>query len=241
MRRFRRKHAVASTIKEIPIQLHLFDALYIDGESLVDAPNEQRWSALERITDGRDLVRRRLPESPQEAETFAEQARRAGHEGVMAKDLRSSYTPGVRGASWLKLKHVYSLDVVIAAADWGYGRRHGWLSNYHLAVYDKESAEYVIVGKTYKGLTDGEFRSMTDRLLSLERSRHRGTVYVRPEVVVEVLFNEVQESSQYKSGFALRFPRIARLRDDKPSAEADTLQSLRQMYEEQFRYKGRLD
>lgn len=158
----------------------------------------------------------------------------------MVKDLSSAYNPGVRGKVWLKFKHVLSLDLVIVAAEWGYGRRHGWLSNYHLAARDAESGDYRLVGKTFKGLTDAEFETMTARLLKLERSRQGGTVFVQPQVVVEVLFNEIQASSQYASGLALRFTRIHRLRQDKPATEADTIQTLRQLYERQFRYKGRL-
>jgi DNA ligase-1 len=238
MRRFRRKHAVAAMVEEIPIQLHLFDALYVDGEALVDAPYRERWAALERATGGSNLVRRLLPGTTEEGHAFAEAAHRDGHEGVMAKDLDSAYNPGVRGKSWLKLKHVMSLDLVIVAADWGYGRRHGWLSNYHLAARDA-TGEYLVVGKTFKGLTDDEFRTMTERLLALERGRKRSTVLVQPQVVVEVLFNEIQESSQYRSGLALRFARITRVREDKSPAQADTLQTLRELYERQFQYKGR--
>jgi DNA ligase-1 len=239
MRRFRRKHDVAATTEEIPLQLHLFDVLYLDGASLIDEPNHARWTALEQAVGGRGLVPRLVTTSIEQAEAFAEEARRAGHEGVMAKDPESTYTPGVRGKSWLKLKHVTSLDLVIVAADWGYGRRHGWLSNYHLAVRDEESGRYLVVGKTYKGLTDDEFREMTTRLLELQESRSRGTVFVQPRVVVEVLFNEIQESSQYESGLALRFARISRIRDDKRVADADTLDALQDLYEDQFRYKGR--
>jgi len=246
MRRFRRKHAVAATVEEVPIQLHLFDLLYVNGQSLIDAPCRERWAALEQAAGGLHLVRRLLPQTVEEGAAFAEAAYRGGHEGVMAKDLGSGYTPGVRGKSWLKLKHVVSLDLVVVAADWGYGRRHGWLSNYHLAVRDEETGpgrptEYPVVGKTFKGLTDAEFQAMTERLLGLERSRRGGTVFVRPEVVVEVLFNEVQASPQYKSGLALRFARIYRVREDKTAAEADTMQTLRQLYERQFQRKGRPD
>ncbi len=240
MRRFRRKHAVAATIEEIPVQLHLFDVLYINGKTWVDAPYQERWGALEGAAGAVNLVPRLIPETLEEGEAFAEAAYRDGHEGVMAKDLRSTYTPGVRGKSWLKLKHVLSLDLVIVAADWGYGRRHGWLSNYHLAARDTRSGDYLVVGKTFKGLTDVEFQDMTERLLARERSRQGNTVYVQPQVVVEVLFNEIQESSQYRSGLALRFARIFRLREDKSAAEADTIQTLRQLYERQFQYKGRL-
>jgi len=239
MRRFRRKHAVAATVEEIPVQLHLFDLLYANGQSLLDAPSKDRWAALERAAGGLNLVQRLVPDTIEEGEAFAEAAYRDGHEGVMAKDLGSAYTPGARGKSWLKLKHIISLDLVIVAADWGYGRRHGWLSNYHLAARDAETGDYQVVGKTFKGPTDAEFQAMTERLLALERSREGGTVFVRPEVVVEVLFNEIQASSQYASGLALRFARIFRVREDKPAAEADTIQTLRQLYDQQFEYKGR--
>jgi DNA ligase-1 len=239
MRRFRRKHALAATIKEIPVQLHLFDVLYVNGDSLVDVVYEERWAALEQAAGDLHLAQRLIPATVEEGEALADAARRDGHEGIMAKALDSVYSPGVRGKSWLKLKHVLSLDLVIVAADWGYGRRHGWLSNYHLAARDAETGQYQVVGKTFKGLTDAEFRAMTERLLALEQSRGRGTVFVRPQVVVEVLFNEIQESSQYKSGLALRFARIVHLRDDKTAAQADSLHTLRQLYDQQFQYKGR--
>jgi DNA ligase-1 len=239
MRRFRRKRAIQATVEEVPVQLQLFDIFYVNGRLLVDAPYQERWSALEEAAGDLLLVKRLLPETVAEGEAFAQQAHRHGHEGVMAKDLDSTYSPGVRGKAWLKLKHVMSLDLVILAADWGYGRRHGWLSNYHLAVREATSGEYLVVGKTFKGLTDAEFQMMTQRLLALERSRQRSTVYVQPQVVVEVLLNEIQKSSQYRSGFALRFARIARIRDDKAPSEADSLQTLRHLYEQQFQYKGR--
>jgi DNA ligase-1 len=240
MRRFRRKHAIAATVEEIPVQLHLFDLLYVNGKSLVDFPNRERWAALEAVAGELGLVRRALPATIAEGEAFAQAAHRDGHEGVMAKDLDSTYSPGVRGMSWLKLKHTMSVDLVVVAADWGYGRRHGWLSNYHLAARDAEGSEYQVVGKTFKGLTDAEFQDMTQRLLALERTRSRGTVFVQPRIVVEVLFNEIQASSQYQSGLALRFARIFRIRDDKGPAEADTLQTLRHLYDDQFRFKGHL-
>jgi DNA ligase-1 len=207
---------------------------------LVDAPYHERWSALESAAGTLCLVPRQIPRSLEEGEAFADAAHRAGHEGVMVKDLASAYNPGVRGRTWLKLKHVMSLDLVIVAADWGYGRRHGWLSNYHLAAMDHESGEFVVVGKTFKGLTDAEFQATTEKLLELEHSRQRGTVFVRPQIVVEVLFNEVQQSSQYRSGLALRFARITRFREDKSPAQADGLRTLRKLYEKQFQYKGRL-
>jgi DNA ligase-1 len=145
----------------------------------------------------------------------------------MAKALDRPYTPGVRGAAWLKIKRSVTLDLVIVAADWGYGRRHGWLSNYHLAARDPAAGGLAPVGKTFKGPTDAEFRSMTERLLRLRTSEAHGTVLVRPETVVEVRFDGIQKSPQYASGMALRFARIVRVRDDKSAAEADTLDTMR--------------
>jgi DNA ligase-1 len=240
MRRFRRKHAVQATIEEIPVQIVLFDALYVDGETLVDLAYHARWTALEKAAGKLTLAPRLIPSDAQQAEDFARAAQRDGHEGVVAKDTDSTYNPGARGKAWLKYKHIMSLDLAIVAADWGYGRRHGWLSNYHLAARDAETGEFRVVGKTFKGLTDAGFRAMTKRLLALERGRKGGTIFVQPHVVVEVLFNEIQESSQYRSGLALRFARISRLREDKAPDEADTIQTLRELHDQQFRYKGRL-
>jgi DNA ligase-1 len=240
MRRFRRKHALADTVASIPVRLQLFDALYVDGQPLIDRPYEERWAALERAAGDLSLVPRLIPASQADGQAFADASRLEGHEGLMAKELTSSYNPGVRGKAWLKLKHVLTLDLVIVAAEWGYGRRHGWLSNYHLAARDESQGDYLVVGKTFKGLTDLQFLEMTERLLTLERSRRSNVVFVLPEVVVEVLFNEIQESSLYPSGLALRFARIAHLRADKTAEEVDTIQELRRLYERQFDFKGRL-
>jgi DNA ligase-1 len=240
MRRFRRVHDVAEVARQIPVQLYLFDILYRDGESLVDCPYDDRWQVLQQTRGSMVTAARNVPGNLEEAESFAAQAYRDGHEGVMVKHLRSPYTPGVRGKSWFKVKHTLSLDLVIVAADWGYGRRHGWLSNYHLAVWDEDRNRFLEVGKTFKGLTDEEFQQMTDRLLALEAHRKGGTVFVEPRVVVEVLFNEIQASPQYESGLALRFARITRLREDKRPEDADTLRTLRSLFDRQFAQKGRL-
>ncbi|MBC7264891.1 MAG: ATP-dependent DNA ligase [Chloroflexi bacterium] len=229
MQRIGRVHEIDRAREEVPLQLHLFDLLYLDGKSLLDRPNTERWAALERVHGPLALVRRIVPQSIAEGEAFLQQARAAGQEGLMAKALDSPYTPGVRGRHWLKIKPAVTLDLVIVAADWGYGRRHGWLSNYHLAARDENTGEFLEVGKTFKGLTDAEFQQMTKRLLSLETGRGRYTVYVRPEVVVEVAFNNIQRSPQYKSGVALRFARITRFRPDKRPEEADTIQTMRKM------------
>lgn len=239
MRRFRRIHNLRELMREVPIQLYLFDILYQDGRSLIDEPNRKRWGALQEVKGNLNSVARLTPKNPQEGEAFAQSSYEAGHEGLIAKRLDSVYTPGVRGKAWFKIKQTISLDLVIVAADWGYGRRHGWLSNYHLAARDEDSGEFLEVGKTFKGLTDKEFEEMTAHLLSLEIYRQGATVYVEPKTVVEVLFNEIQRSPHYDSGLALRFARISRLRDDKSPEEADTIQTMWEIFREQFEHKGR--
>jgi DNA ligase-1 len=163
-----------------------------------------------------------------------------GHEGLMAKALDSRYEIGKRGKKWFKLKKSETLDLAIVAAEWGYGRRTGWLSNYHLAVRDENSGELLVVGKTFKGLTDEEFREMTKRLQELKSSETEFKVTVKPRVVVEVAYDEIQRSPRYKSGFALRFARITRIRDDKNIGDIDTLLRLRSVYDQQFARKGTL-
>jgi DNA ligase-1 len=227
MRRLGRVHDIAAMRREIPVELFLFDLLYVDGKSWIDRPYRQRVEQLQRVHGEIALVERQVPSAAGQGEAFLRAARKAGHEGIMAKNLDSPYSPGIRGRHWLKIKPVITLDLVIVAADWGYGRRHGWLSNYHLAARDEDSGELFEVGKTFKGLTDEEFQQMTERLLSLKVDQARGTVFVRPEVVVEVAFNNIQKSPQYKSGMALRFARIVRFRPDKTAAEADTIQTMR--------------
>ncbi len=237
MRRFRRIHGVASLAAELPLALHLFDCLMIEGRSLIDTPYADRWEALARVTGGRHLAERELVTTVAEAQAVRDRALAAGHEGVMAKDLASRYTPGGRGKRWFKLKVAVTIDCVIIAADRGSGRRQGWLSNYHLAVRDGE--RFADVGKTFKGLTDREFGEMTERLRQLAVGDDGYTVRVRPEIVVEVEYNEIQRSPTYPSGFALRFARITRIRDDKGPSQATTLDELRALFERQFVTKGR--
>ncbi len=164
-----------------------------------------------------------------------------GNEGLLAKSPTSPYIPGRRGKHWLKLKVSKTIDVVIVAAEWGHGRRSGWLSNYHLAVYDASSGRFVTVGKTFKGLTDEEFEAMTRRLLSIALEHRPWGVIVRPEVVVEVAFDEVQRSPRYDGGLALRFARILRIRDDKPVTEVCTLDELRRVYARQMERRSLSD
>ena len=237
MRRFRRVHGVEALVREMPLALHFFDCLIAEGRSLIDAPYAERWVALTRVTGGRYLAERAIVEDETTAQAFHARALAAGHEGVMAKDLGAPYEPGGRGKRWFKLKVAETVDCVIVAADRGSGRRVGWLSNYHLAVRDGE--RLAEVGKTFKGLTDAEFGAMTERLKALAVEDDGYTVRVRPEVVVEVEYNEIQRSPTYPSGFALRFARIARIRPDKAPDQATTLDELRALYERQFATKGR--
>ena len=237
MRRFRRVHGVEALAREMPLALHFFDCLMADGRSLIDEPYERRWQALTAVTGGRYLAERCLVASEAEATSFRDRVLAAGHEGVMAKDLASTYEPGGRGKRWFKLKTPETVDCVIVAVDRGSGRRMGWLSNYHLAVRDGET--FADVGKTFKGFTDAQFVEMTERLSKLATADDGYTVRVRPEVVVEVEYNEIQRSPTYRSGLALRFARIARVRDDKSPGQATTLEELRHLYERQFQTKGR--
>jgi len=237
MRRFRRVHGVEALAGEMPLAVHFFDCLMAEGRSLIDAPYERRWDALTAVTGGRSLAERLIVTSADEAEEFRSRALAAGHEGVMAKDLASAYEPGGRGKRWFKVKAAETIDCVIVAADRGSGRRVGWLSNYHLAVRDGDG--YAEIGKTFKGLTDREFAEMTARLTALAVADDGYTVRVRPETVVEVEYNEIQKSPTYRSGLALRFARIARIREDKAPAQATTLEELRALYERQFSVKGR--
>ena len=236
MRRFGRVRDVERLRLEQPIRLFVFDLLALDGELWIDRPYEERYGEMARLAAGAglSLADRIVPAALEEAERFYAAAVGAGYEGVMAKALGSRYTPGARGRGWLKIKHARTLDLVIVAADWGYGRRHGWLSNYHLAVRHPERGGFVEVGKTFKGLTDDQFEQMTARLLALKADETRSTVFVRPEVVVEVAYSDIQRSPQYESGMALRFARIVRIRDDKSAAEADTLAAMAEAFELQL-------
>jgi DNA ligase-1 len=238
MRRFRRFHEVTSVARQIPLRLFLFDMVYRDGSLLIDKPYWERWRLLEEIAPKDLLATRIITSDPSVAKSMMEDSIRAGHEGLMAKDLKGVYSPGVRGKKWFKIKLAETLDLVIVAADWGSGRRRGWLSNYHLAVRDQDTGRFLMVGKTFKGLTDEEFAATTKTLLGLKISQNDYTVFVRPEMVVEVAFNEIQKSPHYDSKFALRFARIVRFRNDKPPSEADSIARLNILYRNQFQSKA---
>jgi len=241
MRRFKRVHEIAEMVKQIPLKLFLFDIIYLEGKLLIDTPYHERWLILSELTEPTLLATRLITGDAGEVSKLMTASIQAGHEGLMAKDLKSTYTPGVRGKKWFKIKPAETLDVVIIAAEWGSGRRHGWLSNYHLAVRDEESGEYFVVGKTFKGLTDLEFKEITKKLLELKTRETEYVVYVRPSIVAEVAYNEIQRSPHYKSRFALRFARISRFREDKKAEDADTLQRLTKLYESQFKFKAPAD
>jgi len=238
MRRFKRIHGIESAASEVPLSLHLFDCLFLDGRSLIDESYEERWSKLSAMTGGKYLARRKITSDNVEAEVFLNEALAAGHEGLMAKALNSPYMPGNRGKLWFKIKPAETVDCAIIAADRGSGRRRGWLSNYHLAVADGAGG-FAPVGKTFKGLTDKEFTGMTAKLQELQLADDGYTVTVKPEIVVEVTYNEIQRSPQYSSGFALRFARITRIREDKSLAQVTSLAELRSLYERQFISKSR--
>ena len=234
MRRFGRSKGVAEARRALPLSAFFFDALLVSGDGpLVDLPYAERIQRLERAVPSSSLLPRRVTSRPDEAARFLREALDAGHEGLMAKALRAPYTAGQRGYNWLKLKQARTLDLVVLAVEWGSGRRKGWLSNLHLGARDAESGQFVMLGKTFKGLTDALLRWQTEKLLSLETDRDQWTVRVRPELVVEIAFNDVQESPRYPAGLALRFARVKRYREDKPASEADTLQAVRAIFDAQ--------
>jgi DNA ligase-1 len=236
MRRFGRVRDIERLRIEQPVRLFVFDLMALDGDLMIDMTYEERYARLSDLAGRADLglAARIVPGSPAEGRQFYESAIAAGYEGVMAKALVSLYMPGARGRGWLKIKHARTLDLVIVAADWGYGRRHGWLSNYHLAARDEGTDKFVEVGKTFKGLTDADFQDMTERLLALKTGEERGTVFVRPEVVVEVAYSDIQRSPQYAGGMALRFARIVGVRGDKDPREADTINVVAADFERQL-------
>jgi DNA ligase-1 len=204
----------------------LFDALHVDGDDLLDAPLEERAARLDAVAA--DL---RIPSvvtsDPEAAERVMEEALEAGHEGIVVKDASSRYSAGRRGKAWRKVKPVRTYDLVVLGAEWGHGRRQGRLSNLHLGARDPRTGEFVMVGKTFKGMTDELLEWQTGELLARETDRDGIAVLVRPELVVEIALDGVQSSTRYPGGVALRFARVKRYRDDKSAAEADTIDELR--------------
>jgi DNA ligase-1 len=235
LKRFRRERDVGKMVREVPLGLYLFDLLYLDGDVLVDLGYLERRKKLSQITR-LPLTKQLITANLEDAKKFLEEALAEGHEGLMAKELASPYAPGMRGKLWLKIKPVLEpLDLVIVAAEYGYGRRHNWLSDYYLAARDSDTGEFMIVGKTFKGLTDEEIIEMTRRLKQLVIKMEVRRVIVAPRIVVEVSYNEIQRSPKYKCGMALRFARITRIRDDKGPEDADTIQRVRKIFEMQVK------
>ena len=227
MQRFGRKLNIAEARRVIPLTPFFFDIIYLDDKPLLSLTERDRFAALQTIIPTPCVIPRIVTGSAGEAKEFLARARTAGHEGIMAKAPDSHYEPGIRSSNWLKVKPTHTLDLVILAAEWGHGRRRGRLSNLHLGARDPAGAGFVMLGKTFKGLTDAMLEWQTKRLLELEVSRDNWTVYVRPELVVEVAFNEIQSSTQYPAGMALRFARVKRYRTDKSADEADTIETVR--------------
>ena len=236
-RRLGRKKVTDELRNEVPVVLVIFDLLYLDGRSLLDEPLEERRRLLEGLRLDHPFLLARLEEatSPDDLDRIFADTRERGHEGLMAKDPKSPYTPGRRGLAWLKLKRpLATLDVVVTAVEWGHGKRKGVLSDYTFAVKDTETGRLVNVGKAYTGLTDAEIAEMTKRFLEMTIEDRGWARVVRPEVVLEVAFDSIQHSGRHASGYALRFPRIVRIRDDKPVEEIDTLQRVSELYERYF-------
>jgi DNA ligase-1 len=231
MRRFGRRLEVERVRDSLPLTLFLFDLLQLDGEPLLDEPLSRRSAALAELVPGSLVVPRMVTGSAEAAGEFLRAALAGGHEGIMVKALDSPYEAGRRGRRWLKVKPVRTLDLVVLAAEWGHGRRRGWLSNLHLGA--REGDGFVMLGKTFKGMTDEMLAWQTARLQELEAARDGHTVYVRPELVVEVAFNDLQASPQYPGGLALRFARLKGYRPDKGAGDADTMETLRAIYRRQ--------
>jgi DNA ligase 1 len=234
MRRFGRTLDVPAMQAALPLSVFFFDCLQCDGEALAAAPAAERFTALSRALPGALLMPRIVTDDAATAEAFYDDALRRGHEGVMAKSLSAPYEAGRRAPSWLKIKRLHTLDLVVLAAEWGHGRRKGWLSNLHLAARDENGGGFVMLGKTFKGMTDETLTWQTQAMLALEMHRDAWAVYLRPELVVEVAFNDLQASPRYPGGLALRFARVKRYRPDKRAADADTMETVRAIYEGQL-------
>ena len=217
--------------RDTPLTPFFFDVLHLDGADLIDLPASERYVAIEPILPGGLWVPRLATQDREAAVAFFDDAIARGHEGVVIKSPTSPYEAGRRGAGWLKVKPVHTLDLVVLAVEWGHGRRQGTLSNLHLGARDPETGGFVMLGKTFKGLTDRLLEWQTARFLELETSRDGITVFVRPELVVEIAFDGIQRSSRYPGGMALRFARVIRYREDRPVEEADTIETVRMLHE----------
>ena len=238
LKRFRRKYEVEKMAKEIPFETYLFDVLYARGKSQIDEPFKNRRKVLEKIIEPVpkkfELAEQLITGTAKDAEKFYSRAIEMGHEGLMIKNQEASYMPGARVGHMYKIKPVMdTLDLVIVGALWGTGKRVGWLSSYVLGARDEETGGFAPVGRVGTGVTEEDLEDFTTRLKPLIEFEVGGEVTLKPEVVVEVAFQEIQTSPQYKSGFALRFPRVMKVRDDKSPNDADSLETLKSLYEAQ--------
>ena len=223
----RRNAAVAEPVGDgVTLTPYFFDVLHIDGADLLDAPGVERWSALQGAVPEGLRVPRTMVDGPEAAAAFYATSLDAGHEGVVVKSATAAYDAGRRGAAWVKVKPRHTLDLVVLAVEWGSGRRTGWLSNLHLGARDPRTGGFVMLGKTFKGLTDELLRWQTERFQELAVDKGDWVVRVRPEQVVEIAFDGVQTSPRYPGGVALRFARVIRYRDDKKAEEADTIDTV---------------
>jgi ATP-dependent DNA ligase I len=229
MRRFGRKLDVDELTSALPLHPFFFDMLYAEGAALIDEPYQARAAVLADIVPEGHRPARIVTADVKEAQGFYDRAIAAGHEGVMAKALEATYEAGSRGSAWLKVKAVHTLDLVVLAAEWGHGRRKGRLSNLHLGARDPQGG-FVMLGKTFKGLTDELLEWQTAKLLEIATKREGHIVRVRPELVVEIACNGLQASPRYPGGLALRFARVVRYRPDKTASEADTIETVRALH-----------
>jgi DNA ligase-1 len=230
MRRFGRKLDVDAMRRTLPLTPIFFDCLYVDGQPLLNEAQSRRVTLLSDLVPPPFVVPRIVTASVTEAAEFLERSIAAGHEGVMAKAIAGTYAAGRRGQAWIKVKRARTLDLVVLAAEWGHGRRTGTLSNLHLGARDDQRGGFVMLGKTFKGLTDEMLAWQTRRLLELEMARDAHVVHVRPELVVEIAYNDIQESPVYPGGLALRFARVKRYRSDKTAMDADTIATVQAAY-----------
>lgn len=229
MQRFARQRRAGDDVAQRPLSAFLFDCLYLDGEPLIDRPTDARFAALRTVVSSGLLVPRLVTASAEEAERFARTALERGHEGVMAKRLDAPYEAGRRGDAWRKIKPAHTLDLVVLAAEWGSGRRRGFLSNLHLGAREPATGAFVMLGKTFKGMTDAMLAWQTEALKAMALGSEGHVVHVQPALVVEVAFNDLQASPHYPGGLALRFARVKRYRPDKRADEADTMDSVRRL------------
>jgi len=234
LKRFRRKYHVARLAKEIPLRLFLFDLIYLEGESLADRPLKERRALLEGVAEADLLADQMLSDNPVEVAAAYERALEAGHEGLIIKNPASPYAPGKRGKNWLKIKPVMeTLDLVVIGAKWGEGRRASFLGSYRLACVDQSSGRLLDVGWVATGLTNEALADLTEMFRELFILEKGMEVEIKPAVIFEVAYEEIQKRPNYSSGYALRFPRMVRVRDDKSLEEADTLERILSLYRSQ--------